>query len=222
MISCKHLRAIILIHGVQVNKKMIIGGESPSNDAKPFIEMEIPYTVRAVIKGTADLLFRKWSNEDVAEKSKSKKGSAARKTDNIETFVHRNEQGNLCLLGEQFRMAIIATAKFKQDPRSPRKSAQDLFKAGIVALQNHVDLGVKDWDYVDRRRVVIQKNAITRSRPALQAGWTCEVFLQINLPEYISSDDVYELLVLAGRVNGVGDFRPTFGRFIVTEFARLN
>jgi hypothetical protein len=202
--------------------KIIIGGDSPTNDAKKLIEFEEPYCLRAVIQGTADLLFHRWSNESVAEKTNARKGSKAKKTDDVESYVHRNENGNICILGEQFRMAIIATAKFKQDPRSPRKSASDLYKAGIIVLTEYADLGVKDWDYLDARRVVIQRSAITRQRPALKKGWKCEIIIQINLPEYISSEEVYELLVLAGRVNGMGDFRPTYGRFIVTEFEKLN
>lgn len=204
-----------------MNKKIEIGGDSPSNDAKILIQFEEPYVLRATIQGTASLLFHRWSNEGVAEKSKARKGSKAKKTDNIESYVHRNEEGNLCLLGEQFRMALIATSKFKQDPRSPRKSAMDLYKAGIIVLTDFVDLGVKDWDFVDMRRVVIQKSAITRSRPALKPGWSGTVDIQVNLPEYIAPEDVYELLVLAGRINGIGDFRPTYGRFIVTEFKKL-
>lgn len=199
----------------------IIGGESPTNDAKKTIKFEEPYCLKAVIQGTADLLFHRWSNEDIQEKSNARKGSRAKKTDNIENFVHRDDEGNICLLGEQFRMAIIATSKFKQDPRSPRKSAMDLYKAGFIILTEKSSLGVKDWDYLDARRVVIQKSAITRQRPALNKGWKCEILIQVNLPEYISSDDVYELLALAGRINGIGDFRPTFGRFIVTEFEKL-
>ena len=205
-----------------MNKKIEIGGSSPTNDSKKLIEFEEPYLLKATIEGTADLLFHRWSNEDVAEKSAARKGSKAKKTDNIESYVHRNELGNLSLLGEQFRMALIASAKFKQDPRSPRKSASDLYKAGILILNTYADLGKKEWDYIDQRRVVIQRSAITRSRPALKKGWTCEIEIQVNLPEYISHEEVYELLVLAGRVNGVGDFRPTYGRFIVTNFEKLN
>lgn len=202
-------------------KKHAIGGNSPTNDAKNSIQFEQPYCIRAVIEGKVDFLFHRWSNESVAEKSNAKKGSAIKKTDDLESYVHRHPNGNLCIMGEQFRMAMVTTAKFKQDPRSPRKSCYDLYKAAIVPVSYHCDLGVRDWDYVDQRRVVIQRNAITRSRPALNKGWKCEVQLEITLPEYVSHQDVYEVLSLAGRINGLGDFRPTFGRFIITEFEKI-
>lgn len=191
--------------------------EDSRNDAA----IEIPYIADVAVEGTTSLLFHRWSIEDVEEKSKSMKGSNTRKTDNVETYVYRNPKGNLCIPSEYFRMSIIAAAKFKQDPRSPRKSAMDLFKAGIVCLDEFCDLGVKDWDYLDRRRVIIQRSAITRQRPAMNKGWTVKVQLQVLLPEYINPTLLNETIQAAGRLVGVGDFRPTYGRFVVTGFKIL-
>jgi hypothetical protein len=108
--------------------------------------------------------------------------------------------------------------KFKQDPRSPRKSAMDLFKAGVCTIGELCSLGAKEPDYLDQRRVVIQRNGITRVRPAMLAGWKCSVSLQVLLPEYIDHQMLHETLSYAGRIVGVGDFRPSFGRFAVTAF----
>lgn len=71
----------------------------------------------------------------------------------------------------------------------------------------------------ERRRVVIQRNAVTRERPALRAGWKATVQLMVNLPEYVSPQELNEVLGMAGRLVGVGDFRPSFGRFLITKFA---
>lgn len=201
--------------------KEVISGESPTNGAKGSIDLTIPYTVSVKIQGTADYLYHRWNNEAVAEKAKAAKGSKAKKQDDIETFVYRNEDKFLCIPGEQLRMSIINAAKFKQDPRSPRKSAMDLYKAGIVVITDLASTGLKEWDYLDMRRVVIQKNAITRSRPALRKGWVIEFLIMVNLPEYISHDELNEIISMAGRLNGVGDFRPTFGRFQIVEFKKL-
>ena len=119
-------------------------------------------------------------------------------------------------------MAIITAAKFKQDPRSPRKSAMDLFKAGIAGIEPNCPLGIKDWDFVDRRRVMVQRNGITRCRPAVNTGWKVSVSLQVLLPEYISPELLNEVVQSAGRLIGVGDFRPTYGRFIVISFNTFN
>ncbi len=124
----------------------------------------------------------------------------------------------MCLPGEYLRQSVIHAAKFKQDPRSSRKSAFDLMKAALSSLTELASLGIKDWDYEDKRRVGINKAGITRTRPAVKAGWVAEVQFLVNLPEYVSPALLHELLTNAGRLIGLADFRPTYGRFAVTSF----
>lgn len=191
-----------------------------SNGAAAIIDINIPYAVEVQLTGSSALLFHRWNAEGVDEKARAAKGSKAKKSDNIEEYVWRNEQGLLCIPGEYVRQSMIHAAKFKQDPRSPRKSAMDLVKAGVVSLTDLASVGVKEWDFVDRRRVMIQRNGINRERPGLRAGWVARFELLVNLPEYLSPDFVQDLLVSAGRLIGIGDFRPTYGRFQVTSFQR--
>jgi hypothetical protein len=196
-------------------------GPSPTNGAVATIDTSIPYIVRTKIVGVADILFHRWNVEGVDAKAKAAKGSKAKKTDDIESYVYRTDDGELALPGEYIRQAIIHAAKFRQDPRSPRKSAMDLFKAGVIGLTPLASFGVKGWDYEHRCRVTIQRNGITRCRPALKAGWSVEVDLMVNLPEYIAPDALNDVLVNAGRLIGVGDFRPTYGRFQIKSFEAL-
>ncbi len=196
-----------------------IGGQSPTNGAAEQIEMEVPYIVEVTILGVAPLLFHAWNVESVAEKSAAKKGSKAKKEDDVNSYVYRDDKGFLCLPGEYLRMSLIGAAKFRQDPRSPRKSAMDLFKAAIVSMTPLASLGQKEWDYMDKRRVVIQRNAITRSRPAFKEGWKATIQLMCNLPEYISPSFLNDVIGQAGKLVGVGDFRPSFGRFQVVQFS---
>lgn len=190
----------------------------PTNGAIETIEMSMPYVATIGIQGVADVLFHRWNNEAVEEKARAAKGSKAKKTDNLESYVYRMENGNLAMPGEQLRQSIINAAKFRQDPRSPRKSAMDLFKAGIVCLEPLADLGVATWDYEDRRRAVVQRAAVTRVRPALRAGWHAEFQMMVNIPEYISPALLNEIAAMAGRLIGVADFRPTYGRFQIVRF----
>jgi hypothetical protein len=189
-----------------------------TNGGKRFIDATLPYVANVRIKGTADILFHRWNAEAVDEKAKAAKNSAAKKTDNVESYVYRNDQDEICIPGEYLRGAIILAAKYKQDPRSPRKSAMDLYKAGIVAITPLASLGVRDWDYEDRRRVVIQRSGVNRVRPAMKAGWQVEMRFLVTLPEYIDPPALHETIILAGRIGGLGDFRPTYGRFQVTRY----
>lgn len=190
-----------------------------TNDAATTIAFEEPYAVAFEIEGTAPLIFHRWSCEDVAEKSAARKNSKAKKTDNIESYVYRNGLGQICLPGEYVRQSMINAAKFKQDPRSPRKSAMDLFKAAIVADDELAPLngGTEKWDYVDQRRMVVQRASITRMRPAFVKGWTAMFQFSVLTPEYIDPQLFNEVLVLTGRLIGTADGRPTYGRFQVNR-----
>lgn len=174
------------------------------------------------ITGTAPILFHRWSCESVAEKAAAKKGSKAKKTDDVESYVYRDQEGFICIPGRYLIGSITdprnGSAKYLQDPRSPRKSALDLFKAGVVSTTLLASTGKKSWDYIDQQRVTVQRAGITRCRPALNAGWTATFDLQVLLPEYISPQLLLEVLVQAGRLVGVGDYRPSYGRFSVTSF----
>lgn len=199
----------------------IVGGNIPTNSAKEAIDSSAPYSVEIEITGSANMLFHRWQCEYVAEKAKAAKGSKSKKTDDIETFVYRDPSGNICLPGEYFRQSIIHAAKFRQDPRSPRKSAMDLFKAAVIVETELASLGIKKWDYEDHRRVVIQRSAITRVRPAISKGWKVTFIVLVLLPEYIAIDDLQDTIMNAGRLIGVGDFRPTYGRFYISKFNKL-
>jgi hypothetical protein len=192
--------------------EMINGVENP-------VKLEAPYVVQVEIIGSCPVIFHRWSCEDVKAKSEAKKGSKEKKTDNVESFIYRDEDGHICLPGEYLRMAMVYAAKFRQDPRSPRKSAFDLFKAGIVPLTEMAKIngGTKNWDFIDQRRVVIQRNSVTRMRPAFLKGWSAEIEMLVNVPEYIDYQFFSEVLEMAGRLIGVGDFRPTYGRFHVAK-----
>ena len=193
-------------------------GPEATNGGGTDIETTIPYTVDVTITGTADLLFHRWNCEAVAEKAKAAKGSKAKKRDNVESYLYRDDDGMICLPGEYLRQSIITAAKFRQDPRSPRKSAMDLFKAGVISLTPLASLGIRKPDYEHQCRVTVQRAGITRVRPAIKAGWTAELTLMVNLPEYISPDTLHETMSQAGRLVGVGDYRPTYGRFQVRKF----
>lgn len=189
-----------------------------TNGAKATIDLELPYAVSFQLTGSSDLLFHRWNCESVDAKAKAAKNSKAKKTDDVESYVWRNDAGDLCIPGEYIRQSILLAAKYRQDPRSPRKSAMDLFKAGIVSLTPLASLGKSDWDYLDTRRVTVQRAGINRTRPAMKAGWVSEFVIQVLTPEYISPDFLHDVLSMSGRLVGVGDFRPTFGRFMVTHY----
>ena len=204
--------------GVKRNRLGTVGGEAPSNGAENLIELEQPYIASVELTGTADMLFHRWNCEAVEAKANAAKNSKVKKTDDVESYVWRNDDGELCIPTEYVRMAVVMAAKSIQDPRSPRKSGHDLYKASVIGLTNLSSLGVKDWDYLDKRRVVVQRAGVNRQRPAIKEGWKASFDFLIQTPEYIPPATFHEVLNSAGKFQGVGDFRPSYGRFIVSKF----
>jgi hypothetical protein len=197
-----------------------IGAINPvSNDAEEIIVMQVPYKVSITIEGVCPILFHRWNVDAIEAKANAGKGSKAKKTDDTESYMARNEENEICLPAEYLRMSLVNAAKYKQDPRSPRKSAMDLVRAGIIPLSDLCSTGIKVPDYIDKRRVQVQRNGITRHRPALYPHWRATVELMIVLPQYLSPEFVHDLATQAGQFVGVADFRPTFGRFRVVNFS---
>lgn len=197
--------------------------EQVSNGAKAAIDLTFPYRALIRVTGTAPLLFHAWNVESVEEKAGAAKGSKAKKTDDIESYVYRDEAGRLGIPGKNLHAALVEAGRSVQDPRSPRKSARDLCRAGLVPLTIHAPFepDVTDWDYLDRQRVTVQRAGITRTRPAMREGWTATFAMLVNTPEYLQPAFVHQLAEAAGRLVGLCDFRPTYGRFRVVSFEAL-
>ena len=200
------------------NGKSEVFAPEPTNGAEGQIAYEYPFVCEFTLKGVVPILFHRWNTEAVAEQAAARKGSAAKKTDNIESYVYRNDDGEICIPGFYVHGALVNAAKYRQDPRSSRKSAMDLYKAAISPLTDMASLGQADWDFIDSRRVTVQRAGITRSRPGFNAGWEATFEFSVNLPEYVAPMDFLDVLTLAGRVTGLADNRPTYGRFAITRF----
>lgn len=196
-----------------------------SNLADLTIAANEPYRVSVTIQGTSTILFHRWNCEAVESKAKAAKGSAAKKSDNVESYVWRNGDGEICIPGDYLRGAIAGpqgAAKYRQDPRSTRKSALDLYRAGVISLTELASLGAKNWDFLDQRRVTVQRAGVSRVRPAMLAGWRATFDLAVLLPEYIPPMDLLDVLTRAGQLVGVADNRPTYGRFNVVSFEMID
>lgn len=174
-----------------------------------------PWIADFTIKGTSSLVFHRWAVDD-GDGPAAKKG--ANKTDNVDSYVFRCDDGTIGLPGEYVRQAMIAAAKYHKDPRSARAAATGLFKAGIVSNTELASLGSDDWDYLDRRRAVVQRQGITRVRPAFQPGWEATFQFSVLLYEYITPQLFMDVLRDAGQFAGVGDMRPSYGRFATVKF----
>lgn len=66
---------------------------------------------------------------------------------------------------------------------------------------------ITTYDEIDCRRVVVVNAGIIRARPLI-SEWECFVAYIVDT-DFITSEQLFELQVLAGKLSGVMDFRPS-------------
>lgn len=197
-----------------------LNAESVTGGGDEYISMSEPYRVSVTIKGTAPLLMHRYDADSVEEKGKAAKGSRTKKTDDVVSYMYRTDEGLLGIDGVMFAAAIREAGRSVPDPRSPRKSMRDLLKSILIPVFECSPFlpHITEPHFYHRARVVVQRAAVTRVRPAIMKGWEIAFLLDIASGEYLPPHLLRKLIVDAGRYNGLADYRPTFGRFDMIHF----
>lgn len=126
-----------------------------------------------------------------------------------EKGTYRDEEGCLYLPSAAFRASLMHGAGGR---RIGRTAARTVLAGAVFATGSRTSLldpesGERLRHYrVHIARVVIQRNSIVRARPELER-WGCVLDLEMDL-DFTNAWQVEELLNVAGRISGVGDFRP--------------
>lgn len=72
----------------------------------------------------------------------------------------------------------------------------------------------RDKNFVSTASAKVGMARVMRTRPMFRE-WTLEAVLNVD-PEVIDIDDLNQVVEIAGTMIGLGDWRPTFGRFSAT------
>jgi hypothetical protein len=181
-------------------------------------------TIECEITGIAPLLQNKFDvDKHGANKSKQKKKTYD-PTEEAEKLVHRDENGIVVEPSEHIYAALVKTSS--SFVFEGKKSFKDITRAGVLIEPFYIPLLDKDgnsrktWDEIDARGVVIQRARVVKWRPAYHIGWKLRFKLIIIDDDNLSVSTLNEIITKAG-MNGIGDYRPRFGRFIVTSFKEL-
>ncbi len=122
---------------------------------------------------------------------------------------------------EAFKKAIIRAVTGK---KFGKVSAPGIIKGGVFIVEDYALIldgdGKRATSYsIDRRSVVVNnKGRVMRCRPVWKP-WQIHLALEVDTAILLASQ-VEESLALAGRIIGIGDYRPErggdFGRFTAT------
>lgn len=187
------------------------------------------YSVNVSVQGVAPLMQHRFPLPDFANIGKGGKQKTG-ETDYSQEwreYLYANGDGEIYQPATHFDGAMVkAAAGFKiQGARG--KTYKDLFKGNVFCGPDEIPHGVKvpeeldnDGDkplYLDIRPVVVQRARVVRIRPCFKPGWKLDFEITI-LDDQVPANVVNEVLAPAGKTVGIGDFRPRFGRFMVTRF----
>src|SRR3990167_1605540 len=181
------------------------------------------YEIQCVLEGTADVLFNRMTEEDLAG-FRGGQGTGDRTDEQrqklAEKKVYVDDQG-LYLPAWTLKRVILEGAhsvglKLNRKPLRQRLAAV-MFIAGLPRFVRDDQENIRERDYLHETggRIPPKKGvyALIR-RPALRTGWQLQVSLTI-LDDGVPADAIRRSLDAAGLYVGIGAWRPEFGRFIV-------
>lgn len=187
------------------------------------------YTVDVKVRGVAPLLQHRYPMPDFATMGKGsrKQTGSVDYSEEWRQYMYVNSSGGIFQPATHFESSMIAAAVNFKIQGKRGKTFKDLFKACIFVSPDEILFGIQqpeqlDTDadkelYLDLRPVVVNRARVVRVRPAFKAGWELEFTIEC-IDDGINSDTLQDVLTLAGKSVGVGDYRPRFGRFSVSKF----
>lgn len=189
--------------------------------------------IRITLTGTAPLLMHNISlsdplNETVREMKKITADKKFKNTDEgIEQLARLEFAGGLYhdsavgpyLPSENITGSFVAAAKATRQGKTISRALL-LLDDSPLAYEGPRDIdGLwADARFHDRRMVKVRQAKVARTRPRFD-NWRAEFDGDLDT-ELINLREFVEIAELAGRSEGVGDYRPRFGRF-VSEVTQL-
>lgn len=163
------------------------------------------------IEGVAPLLMNKFTETKTSESKRGKKVYVPE--EEAEKKTYRTEKGKLYLPNTHFKASMTkAATDFKM---SGKKSYKDYIKSGVFIDEQEIILEQQEYE-IFACPVVIQRARVMSWRPIFK-NWSCSFTIDIT-DDFINTTTLKEILKMAGKYKGVGDFRPEYGRFKVTKF----
>lgn len=188
------------------------------------------YTVDVRIKGVAPLMQHRFPMPDLSDLSKGGKKSSGAKdyTQEWHDYFYAEGNGQIYQPSSHIEGALVKSAVNFKVTGKRGKSYKDLIVANVIVdperiphegftVPDELDADADKPMYLDVRPVIIQRARVVRIRPCFKTGWELGFEMQVNDDE-IQPDLLHDILALAGKAVGIGDYRPKFGRFSVIHY----
>ena len=164
------------------------------------------------IRGTSPMLMHRYPMDAEQGGEAKRKGEQYDPVEDAQKGLYQNDQG--CFIPSTWIEACLREAgkAFKKG----KATYKAIIQSSTFISPDEIPMGLKTYDSIDRRPAVVQRNRIVRSRPMFKPGWQITFDVEYDEQE-IKEEVLLQILTEAGRVKGIGDYRPKFGRFEVVS-----
>lgn len=169
--------------------------------------------IKVRIEGISPLLQHRFPMEDNQENKSAKRKKEYPAKEECEKALYADSKGKVYQPAEHILGALITAAKNFSYER--KRTYKDVVKSSVFVTPDVIYHEYPKWE-IDRRPVVVMRARIVRARPRFDK-WALGFEIEFD-NEVMGKDKLKEILEFAGQRVGIGDFRPTFGRFMVTRF----
>lgn len=173
------------------------------------------------IEGVSPLLQHRFSDEEAMSKLKLRGGTVASTDYSVEyeNYVYLNEKKEYCEPASHIEGCMTAAANTMQIAGQKGKRWRERAKAFIVVAPILIPIEPQEF-HVDARPVVVNRGRVLRLRPCFPS-WRLKFTVRNLDTQMLPDQKINEFLQLGGRSIGTGEYRPRFGRFMVTRFQIL-
>ena len=139
-------------------------------------------------------------------------------SDEAQKAMYVNDEGLICQPSEHIHKAMVLVSSAFKIPGRRGKTYKDSVNAALF-LDPELIVHNNQTVTIDQRPVKVGQARIVRERPRID-DWSLDFRITV-MDEQLHEDVVFDILELAGRMKGIGDYRPKFGRFKITRFDEL-
>lgn len=140
--------------------------------------------------------------------------------------LYVDNQNRPCWPGENIEAMLVAAARKNRMGPSAKSG---MFVDGNAIIQHDGPKtadglwNYKEFDknpYISRVPVVVNKSRVMRTRPIFPS-WSAEFTIHY-MPDLINKEDIIEFVNKSGKMIGLSDWRPKYGRFEIESLEEIN
>jgi len=171
------------------------------------------------IKGIVPLMHNRYPMDAMDITKKVRRGTIHDPKVEADKCLYKNAEGVIYQPSDHIEGALIKVGSSMTIPGAGKKTYKDMMKTNIAVLPQEIPFPNGPNYQIDTRLGVIPatKGRVPISRPRWDE-WEVEFTIRVFDETLLPGEVLKELLERAGKEQGIGTYRPKFGRFEVSEF----